>query len=104
MQVISGSVRELCGLLGPLRVTMRAVAWLSPAQSGSVLTAAAVSVALISNLLADRLPHIPARMGHRRSRNEEVVSMVKRLVGNIGRASFVTLGSIASGVAVAALG
>ncbi|OIQ94682.1 hypothetical protein GALL_233400 [mine drainage metagenome] len=30
--------------------------------------------------------------------------MVKRLVGNIGRASFVTLGSIASGVAVAALG
>jgi len=83
---------------------MRAVAWLSSVQAGSVPAVAAVSVALVSHLLADRLPLIPTRLGHRRGTNEEVVSMVKRLVSNTGRALLVTLGSIASGVAAAALG
>ena len=83
---------------------MASVAWLSPVYAGSVLAAAAMSVALVSNLLADRLPLTPTRLGHWRSTNEEVVPMVKRLVSSIGRALVVTLGSIASGVAVAALG
>jgi hypothetical protein len=81
---------------------MVAVADLSPV-TGS-MAAAAVVIAIICNLLEARLPHHQVHSDRQRSKESEVVPMVKRTGVDLTRAVTVVAGSIATGVAAAALG
>lgn len=81
---------------------MVAVAELSPV-TGS-MAAAAVVIAIICNLLEARLPHHQVRSDRQRSKESEVVPMVKRTWVDLTRVVTVVAGSIATGVAAAALG